>query len=268
MSARIAAWVVGALALAVVLSLVAPGLVFLAAVTLGLPVAVVTAILTERRADGRPARDAPQRVVSAAAALTDAGRTSPDGAGADWGAALRAELASITAPRERRRFALGAALAMLGAPARFRSGLLAIGAALVFAAGLLGYSRVALGHGGLGSVTVLLPPVMLFAIGFVCARTTRSLRFGVETGVLAAVMTLAAVAVVFGVEAVRWFDVAHVSVLDGDHVDVGTSRAAVLDAVDPIILLVHLLFWLPWPVVGALAGVRAQRRGTPPARSS
>ena len=109
---------------------------------------------------------------------------------------------------------------------------------------------------------------MLFAIGFVCARSTRSLRFGVETGILAALTTLVAVAVVFGVEAAHWFEVAHVSVLDGEYAAVASSRAAVLDAVHPVILLVHLLFWLPWPVLGAIAGVRAGRRGAPSARSS
>ena len=113
---------------------------------------------------------------------------------------------------------------------------------------------------------MLLPPVLLFAIGFLCARSTRSLRFGVETGILAALMALVAMALVFGVEAAHWFDVAHVSILDGEYVDVATSRAAVMDAVHPIILLVHILFWLPWPVLGAIVGVRARRSGDAPVR--
>ncbi|HEU4542709.1 MAG TPA: hypothetical protein VFR23_16390 [Jiangellaceae bacterium] len=117
-------------------------------------------------------------------------------------------------------------------------------------------------------MSVLLPPVLLFAIGFLCARSTNSVGFGVETGVLTAFTTLVAVAVVFGVEAAHWFDVAHVSVFDGEYVAFGTSRAAVLDAVHPIILLVHLLFWLPWPVLGARAGARARRHDAPSAPSS
>jgi hypothetical protein len=157
---------------------------------------------------------------------------------------------------------------MLGTPHRLRSAILAAGMAVAFAAGLLGFSRATVGQDGLGSVSVLLPPVMLFAIGFVGARSARSLRFGVETGILAAFTTLVAVAVVFGVEAAHWFDVAHVYVLDGEYADVDTSRTAVLDAVHPIILLVHLLFWLPWPVLGAIAGVRGRRRGAPLAPSS
>jgi hypothetical protein len=265
MSARLAAWVVGALALIVVLQILVPGVVVVALFTLAVPIAVVAKLLALRRAEND--RDTAEALVSAAAALTG-DRTPSNGAQVDWGAALRAELASITVPRERLRFAFGAALAMLGTPHRLRSGLLAVGMALVFAAGLLGFSRATVGRDGLGAVSMLLPAVMLFAIGFVSARSTRSLRFGVETGILAAFTTLVAVAVVFGVEAAHWFDVAHVYVLDGDYADVDTSRAAVLDAVHPIILLVHLLFWLPWPVLGAIAGVRAGRRGAPSARSS
>jgi hypothetical protein len=256
-SARLAGWIAVAVAVAVVLSLVVPQLVFLT-----VPIVVVAKILVRRYGKGYQERDVAEMLVSWAAALPG-GRTSSNGAQVDWGAAMRAELASISDPRERRRFALGAAVAMLGTPHRLRSGLLAAGTAVAFAVGLLGFSRATVGHDGLGSVSVLVPVVMLFATGFLCARSTRSLRFGVETGILAAVTTLVAVAVVFGIEAARWFDVAHVSVLDGEHLDVATSRAAVLDAVHPIILIVHLLFWLPWPVLGAVAGVRARRRGTP-----
>jgi hypothetical protein len=177
---------------------------------------------------------------------------------------LRAELATITVPRERRRFAVGAAVALLGRPHSRRSFVVAAAVAVAFGAGVLGVSRTGLGDDGLGSVTMLLPPVMLFAIGHLCARSTRSLRFGLETGVLAAALTtLVAVAVVYGVEAAHWYHVApDVSVLDGDHVDVDSTRAAVLDAVHPVILLVHLVFWSPWPVLGAWAGARASRAAT------
>ena len=100
---------------------------------------------------------------------------------------------------------------------------------------------------------------MLFTIAYLCARSTRSLRFGLETGILAALTTLVAVAVVYGVEAAHWYHVApDVSVLDGEHVDLDSTRAAVLGAVHPVILLVHLVFWSPWPVLGAWVG-RAPR---------
>jgi hypothetical protein len=258
MTSRLAAWIVGALAVALVLPMLA-SYVGGVALLLAVPVAVVASILTRRHAEGHAERDVAERLV---AAVTGE-RTSPDDAEVDWGAALRAELASITVPRERRRFALGAAVALLGRPHRLRSLLLAAGVAVAFGAGLLGVSRATLGDDGLGSVTMLLPPVMLFSIGYRCARTTRSLRFGLETGILAALTTLVAVAVVYGVEAAHWYDIApDVSVLDGEHVDFDSTRAAVLGAVHPIILLVHLVFWSPWPVLGAVAGARARRAAT------
>jgi hypothetical protein len=262
MTTRLAAWIVGALAVALVLPMLASS-VGGVALLLAVPVAVVASILTRRHAEGHAERDVADRLVSAAAAVTGE-RTSPDEAEVAWGAALRAELASISVPRERRRFALGAAVALLGRPHRLRSLLLAAGVAVAFGAGLLGVSRATLGDDGLGSVTLLLPPVMLFSIGYLCARSTRSLRFGLETGILAALTTLVAVAVVYGVEAAHWYDIApDVSVLDGEHVDFDSTRAAVLDAVHPIILLVHLVFWSPWPVLGAWAG--REHRGPPPA---
>jgi hypothetical protein len=218
-------------------------------VFLAMPITAVAMILVGRYGK----RDVAEMLVSWVAALPgDRSRSDEDQL--DWGAAARAELASISVPRERRRFALGVTAAMLGTPRRRRSGLLAISVAVAFAAGLLGFSRATVGTDGVGSVSVLVPPVLLFAIGFLCARSTRLLGFGVETGVLTAFTTLVAMAVVLGVEAAHWFDVAHVSVFDGGYVAFGTSRAAVLDAVHPIIVLVHLLFWLPWPVLGPVPG--------------
>lgn len=234
MTTRRTGWIVGAVAVALVLSMIAPGAVLVLAV----PVAIIWSLLTRRRPTGHEDRDVAERLL---AAVTGE-RTSSDGEQVDWGAALRAELATITVPRERRRFVVAAAVAV------------------AFGAGLLGVSRAGLGDDGLGSVTLLLPPVMLFAIGYLCARSMRSLRFGLETGIVAALTTLVAVAVVYGVEAAHWYHVApDVSVLDGAHVDLDSTRAAVLGAVHPVILLVHLVFWSPWPVLGAWAGARAPR---------
>jgi hypothetical protein len=258
MTTRRAGWIVGALAVALALSMIAPGAILVLAV----PVAVVASILT-RRPTGHEDRDVADRLLAAAATLTGEPASS-DGEQVDWGAALRAELATIAVPRERRRFAVGAAVALLGRPHSGRSFLVAAGVAVAFGAGLLGVSRAGLGDDGLGSVTMLLPPVLLFTIAYVCARSTRSLRFGLETGVVAALTTLVAVAVVYGVEAAHWYHLApDVSVLDGDHVDFDSTRAAVLDAAHPIILLVHLVFWSPWPILGAWAGRR--HREPPPA---
>ena len=252
MTTRRTGWIVGAVAVALVLSMIAPGAVLVLAV----PVAIIWSLLTRRRPTGHEDRDVAERLL---AAVTGE-RTSSDGEQVDWGAALRAELATITVPRERRRFAVGAAVALLGRPHSRRSFVIAAAVAVAFGAGLLGVSRVGLGDDGLGSVTLLLPPVMLFAIGYLCARSIRSLRFGLETGIVAALTTLVAVAVVYGVEAAHWYHVApDVSVLDGEHVDLDSTRAAVLGAVHPVILLVHLVFWSPWPVLGAWAGARAPR---------
>jgi hypothetical protein len=256
MTTRRTGWIVGALAVALGLSMIAPGAVLVLAV----PVTVVASILTRRHAEGHAERDVAGRLVAAAATLTGE-CTSSDDAEVDWGAALRAELATITVPRERRRFAVGAAVALLGKPHSGRSFVVAAAVAVAFGAGLLGVSRAGLGDDGLGSVTMLLPPVLLFAIAYLCARSTRSLRFGLETGILAALTTL--LAVVYGVEAAHWYDIApDVSVLDGEQVDVDSTRAAVLDAAHPIILLVHLVFWSPWPVLGAWAGAQAPRAAT------
>jgi hypothetical protein len=263
MTTRAAAWIAGALAVAVVLSMFSPWpIVGGVALLLAVPIAIAGSILRRRPPKGHAKPDVADRLVAAAAAFTGE-RTSPDGAEAGWGAALRAELASITVPRERRRFALGAVVALLGRPHSRRSFVVAAGVAVAFGAGLLGVSRAALGDDGLGSVTMLLPPVMLFAVGYLCARSTRSLRFGLETGILAALTTLVAVAVVYGIEAAHWYDLApHVSVLDGEHVGFDSARAAVLDAVHPVILLVHLVFWSPWPVLGSVAGARPRRAAT------
>ena len=258
MTTRRTGWIVGALAVALVLSTIAPGAVLVLAV----PVGIVGSILTRRRATGHKDRDVADRILAAAATLTGE-RTSSDVDQVDWGAALRAELATITVPRERRRFALGAAVALLGKPPSRRSLVVAAGVAVAFGAGLLGISRAGLGDDGLGSVTMLAPPVMLFEIAYLCARSTRSLRFGLETGVVAALTTLVSVAVVFGVEAAHWYHLApDVSVLDGNYVDFDSTRAAILDAANPIILLVHLLFWSPWPVLGSVAGARTRRAAT------
>ena len=92
---------------------------------------------------------------------------------------------------------------------------------------------------------------------------TRSFRFAIETGILAAAATLVTMAVVYGFEAARWFDVAHVSVLDGEYLGVVSGRAAARDAMHPIILFVHFVYWLPWPLLGGVAGTRVMREEPP-----
>jgi hypothetical protein len=41
-------------------------------------------------------------------------------------------------------------------------------------------------------------------------------------------------------------------------VQVGSTSAAVLDTLHPVFIVLHLLFWLPAPVLGARLGARAK----------
>ena len=83
MTTRPAAWIAGALAVAVVLSMFSPGpIVGGVAFLLAVPVAVAGSILTRRPPKGRAERDVAEWLVSAAAASTGE-RTSPDGAEAE-----------------------------------------------------------------------------------------------------------------------------------------------------------------------------------------
>ena len=79
MSARLAGWILGALALAVVLSLVLSGPVVLAVFTLAVSIAVVAKILAGRHPKEAQNRDGAQLLVSAAAALIG-NRASSNGA--------------------------------------------------------------------------------------------------------------------------------------------------------------------------------------------
>src|SRR4029453_1205046 len=97
MATRRTGWIVGALAIALMLSMIVPGAVLVLAV----PVAVVGSILTRRRPTGHGDRDVAERLIAAAVTLTGE-RTSSGDEEVDWGAALRAELTTITVPRERR----------------------------------------------------------------------------------------------------------------------------------------------------------------------
>ncbi|WP_143447399.1 hypothetical protein [Kineosporia sp. R_H_3] len=235
-------------------------------VCLALAVLAVAAarMRSARHRDVRRHPDLAETLLSAVAALTD--DRPPDGADAGWGAATCAELASVTGARERLSFAVGASIALIGAsPRRLGPGLVAVLTALSFAASLLAFSRATVGESGVGAVTVLVPPVLLFAIAFTAAWWHRSLRSGLESGVLAGIATWVATAAVLGFEGAHWFQVTHLSVLDGEFLDATSSRAAAFDAVHPVILLVHLLVWLPWPVLGAIVGILARHRRPAPA---
>jgi hypothetical protein len=89
----------------------------------------------------------------------------------------------------------------------------------------------------------------------VSARATRSFRFGLQTGILALAGAFLAVSTVVALEGLVWMRRHGVFVLDGDpprHA-VGTTEV-LLDLFTTGMWLGHVLFWLPWLVVGAALG--------------
>ena len=76
MTTRRTGWIVGAVAVALVLSMIAPGAVLVLAV----PVAIIWSLLTRRRPTGHEDRDVAERLL---AAVTGE-RTSSDGEQVDW----------------------------------------------------------------------------------------------------------------------------------------------------------------------------------------
>jgi hypothetical protein len=217
-------------------------------------------------------------VMAAAAVAWHAGRAAhgPDGAARllalatagrhgrrdEWGAAMRAELAGITDPRDRRRFALGCALAALRTGWGRMPWLVAIGCFLGFAAITFVGSRIMLAgdrHGILAGV--LLPGLVFFAVGLVAARHGRSFRAGLESGLVGLLSGLAGVLVVAAPEAVTWYREAGVWFIDGDapaHGIAGPAEA-VRNALVGVTFFV-LLFSTPWPVIGAALGAWRRRR--------
>jgi hypothetical protein len=195
-------------------------------------------------------------------ALTTAGR---HGRPAEWGAAMRAEVAGLTDPRERRRFALGCTLAAVRTgwgrtPWVVGAALLVGSAAVTFAA-----SRTMLAGGQGGILTgVLLPVPVLFGAGLLAARAGRSFRAGLETGLVALLAVLVGVLVVVLPEAVTWYYDAGMYIVDGDRPPGGIlgQGDAMRDALR-LVTFFYLLFNAPWPVIGAAVG--AWRRSVPDA---
>ena len=223
----------------------------LAALVVGTPMAIAAALIVHRFRADPIGRDWPERILDdSTAGLTDSG--------ADWGAAMRAELASIRGRRERRRFAIGCAISAIRMGTRHRLRLVVVGSSVLFAAGTFAASRASLagGRGGIMGFTLLMPIVMLFALAFVMALITRSFFTGVVIGWIALLAGLVGMLAVSMVEASHWHDVAGVYLIDGDAPRVAIDRLdAVLDPVSPQFVVLHLLFWIPWPVLGAAAGL-------------
>jgi len=203
------------------------------------------------------ARDGAERLLAVATAGLPAHR-------AEWGAAMRAELAALDDADARRRFAHSAAAAAI----RRGYGIcltLALGAAVIVAGVVLTASRVQLHAVGPGVLpaTVVVPAAVLLVVAFLSARTARSFRFGLMTGLMALTASFVAVFGVLAVEGPVWMDRRGVFMLDGDPPRQAVGSAEVmLDLFTTGMWIGHLMFWLPWLLVGAALGARlGSRRG-------
>lgn len=202
--------------------------------------------------------DAPARLLAFA---TSGRRGRQD----EWGAAMRAELASITAPpRERLRFAAGCALTALRRGWGRSPWIVAAACAGLFAALTVAMSRASLDSraGSLWRVIYGPPQITLLLVGLVAASTGRSMRTGLEHAVAALAGILLGVLAAAIPEGALWAREAGVFILDGDAPSTPlTAAGGALDAVKAT-LFWGLLHWLPWPVLGAAAGAGLGPRST------
>jgi hypothetical protein len=211
-------------------------------------------------ATGRTAvgADAPARLLALA---TGGSRGRWD----EWGAAMRAELASITAsPRERLRFAAGCALTALRRGWGRSPWIVAAAGAVLFAALTVATSRASLDGSRTGSLWAIIygpPQITLLLVGFVAAWIGRSMRIGLEHAVAALAGILLGVLAAAIPEGALWAREAGVFLLDGDAPSTPlTATGGALDALKATTLTWGLPHWLPWPVLGAAAGARLRGR--------
>lgn len=179
--------------------------------------------------------------------------------GDEWTAAIRSELAAVEDPRERRRFAGEALVVVVRRTLTARMWLLAACVAVALALGLLAFSRARLGFGdGVGLYTLFVPPLVFFAVGAVAAKRLCSFSRGLALTTAVAVVSAIAMLPVAVTESAYWYSETGASLLDGETANVDSASAAVLDTLHPVFIVLHLLFWLPGPVLGARLGARAR----------
>jgi hypothetical protein len=233
-----------------------PVQVLVGALFFGWPHALAAATAVAASARTAVGADGPARLL----ALATGGRRD------EWGAAMRAELASVTgSPRERLRFAVGCGLTALRRGWRRSPWIVAVASGALFAALTVATSRASLHGSRAGSLWAVLfgpPQITLLLVGLVAAWIGRSMRAGLEHGVAALVGILVGVLAAAIPEGALWAREAGVFLLDGDAPS--TPLTAAGGAVDALkaTLTWGLLHWLPWPVLGAAAGARL-RRATP-----
>ncbi|MFG1709446.1 hypothetical protein ACFLIM_40280 [Nonomuraea sp. M3C6] len=231
--------------------LLGPFEVFLAALIWALPWPVLGAALGARaQSAGRQhaVRDVWQLLIDLATTDLPKNRSA-------WGAALRAELAAIDPPAERRRFALGGAWAALRSGPPHGAWVWAAGVAVVVAGGSFAASRWSLAHdqGGILGFWMAIPSVLLLAVALATAWRDRSFGSGLRVGALAGLAALVAVLAVGIPEAVVWAHQQAGYLSTGDAVP-PTWQSAVLDVLRPEFLLVMIVFWTVGAVGGAALG--------------
>jgi hypothetical protein len=239
---------------------VPPVEVLVGALFFGWPHALAAATAVVAAARTAVGADAPASLL----ALATSGRR---GRRDEWGAAMRAELASITAStRERLRFAAGCALTALRRGWGRSPWIVAVASAALFAALTLALSRASLHGGRTGSLWAVIygpPQITLLLVGLVAAWAGRSMRTGLEYGLAALAGILVGVLAAAIPEGALWAREAGVFLLDGDAPSTPlTAAGGAIDALKATTLTWGLPHWLPWPVLGAAAGAWLRRHST------
>ncbi|MFI9550304.1 hypothetical protein [Nonomuraea endophytica] len=233
--------------------LLLPFQVFLIALLWALPWPILGAALATRATRQHATGDLWQLLLDLATADLPPNRAA-------WGAALRAELAAIDPPAQRRRFALGGVWTMLRSGLPQRAWIPAGGVALIVAGGSFAASRWSLAHdrGGILDFWIAAPSILLLAAAFTAARRARSFSAGLRTGALAALAALLAVLAVGIPEAAVWANLRAGYLSTGDALP-PTWQAAVLDVVRPEFLIAMIVFWAAGTIGGAALGTALAR---------
>jgi hypothetical protein len=173
----------------------------------------------------------------------------------EWGTAMRAELASIDDPGERRRFAIGCARATLVAGPGRGPLLTALGAALLAALTTFAISRASLAGDQAGALfpVIGLTAMVLLVVGAAGAAHRRSFRGGLVYAAAVAVAAFAGIVAVGLPESQLWAERAGAYILDGDAPRPGIGFDPVGDVVLST-LFFATLFWSPFPFIGAGLG--------------
>lgn len=219
----------------------------IAVAVLGLPLAAAVAVVSARRsASPRPSDDRAQQIVTSATSGLPRRQ-------AEWGAAMRAELAAISDRRERRRFALGCALvaARLWLPRRVwvSAGALAVATIGLCLAGTVLAADT--GRRDWTSVPLLLWTALVVAT-FVAAAVTAWRRASYRAGLIAGSTVLVLPAVAFHAVTIpglrAWYAASGVSV-SGNPLPASAGLAFPWTWV-----VLSLAVWVACPVLGASAG--------------